>query len=120
MTRLNDYLYPLYEAHARLVCDGKALHIEGLPNGPDSLTLPSFYTSGIFSIFHILEAMIPSLAGISILGIWTEREEEKDAPFCAFDLWIQSSENEGFYVPMTSAASLFSNNGIPYYHKPLI
>lgn len=117
---MNDYLYPLYEAHVRLTCDGNALHADGLPQGPDSLPLPAFYRAGVFAIYHILEAMLPSILCISIMGIWSQKQESTEAPFCAFDLWIQCDENEGFYLPMASAASLFSNNGIPYYHQPLL
>ena len=117
---MNDYLYPLYEAHVRLLHDGSALHIDGLPAGPDSLPMPAYYRTGMQAIFHILEAMLPELTAISVLGIWTDKEEAKDTPFCAFDLWVQVSKTEGFYLPMDSAASLFCNNGIPYYHKPLI
>ena len=117
---MNTYLYPLHEAHVRLFQDGNALHIDGLPAGPDSLSLPAFYHNGTLAIFHFLESMLPGLVGINILGIWTEDPDKKGAPFCAFDLWVQTCETEGFYLPMASAHSLFSQNGIPYFHKPLI
>ena len=116
MTQMSNYLYPLHEAHVRITCDGNSIHLDGLPMGPDTIILPPYYQSGLYAIFHILEAMVPAMRCISILGIWTEAPEAGEAPFCAFDLWIQSDEREGYYLPMASAASLFSNNGIPYYH----
>lgn len=114
MAKLNDYLYPLYEAHVRLHCDGLSLHADGFPAGPDTLSLPALYTTALCNIFCLLEKLVPALTCISILGIWTDRDA---LPFCAMDLWLQTGD-EGFYLPMKTAASLFSEQGIPYYHKP--
>ena len=115
MHRLKDSLPPLYEAHVRLTCDGRTLHADGLPEGPDTVPLPGWYCSGLSAIFHLLESMLPSITCISVLGIWHQGE---DPVFCALDLWAQTGE-EGFYLPMSSAAMLFQQNGIPYYHKPV-
>ena len=119
MTQINQH-HALQEAHVRITCDGNAIHLDGLPMGPDTFTLPPYYQSGLYAIFHLLEAKVPAMLCISILGIWRETPETKDAPFFAFDLWIQNDQREGFYLPMESAASLFSRNGIPYYHQPQI
>ena len=114
MKRMKDHLFPLSEAHVTLLFDGETLHADGLPDGPDSRPLPGFYQRGIGSIFHLLESMLPSLTCISIQGVWFLGE---DAPFCAMDIWLQT-QDRGFYLPMDSAALLFSRNGIPYFHKP--
>ena len=31
---------------------------------------------------------------------------------------LLTGEDEGFFLPMESAASLFAQNGIPYYRRP--
>ena len=110
----NLFLYPKYEEHVRLHCDGIALHSDGLRSGPDALPLPEFYSRGLFAVFQLLEAMLPGLVCISVMGIW---EDKDDAPFTAFDLWLQTGEEDGFYLPLATAASLFSQNGIPYFRK---
>jgi hypothetical protein len=38
---------------------------------------------------------------------------------CAFDIWVQAGE-EGCFLPMDTAAKLFCQNGIPYFHSPLM
>ena len=113
MSIVNDYLFSLTEAHVRLTCDGLTLHSDGLPDGPDSLPLPKTLCSGLCQIYFLLERMLPSLSCISVSGIW---DTQGAVPFRAFDIWLQTEEG-GFYLPMASATCLFSDNGIPYYHK---
>ena len=117
MARMKDYLFPLNEAHVRLNFDGEALHLDGLPEGPDSVTLPEVYRRGLLALYNLLESLVPGLSCISVLGVWFAGAEA--SPFVAFDLWAQR-EGEGFYLPMATSASLFQENGIPYFHKPLI
>lgn len=114
---MKDYLYPLNEAHVRLTFDGEALHLDGLPDGPDSVTLPELYRRGLQAVFNVMESLIPGLSCISVLGIWFASDPA--SPLVAFDLWAQRAR-EGFYLPMATSASLFQENGIPYFHKPLI
>ena len=111
---MNPFPYPIYESHVRITSDGLTLCLDGSPEGVNA-TLPAFYHTGICGIFHLLERQFPTLACISVLGILDAREE---APFTAFDLWLQIGE-EGFYLPMAYAASRFRDNGIPYFHQPL-
>ena len=120
MRQTEHFLFSPSETHAHLCFDGKTLHTDNCPGEPDALRLPPSFLSGLSAIFHILEALLPSLLCISIMGIWSSQEEDREAPFCAFDLWVQLEQEEGFFLPMASARSLFSDNGIPYYHKPLI
>ena len=111
----NPFLYSHYEEHVRVHCDGIGIHSDGLRSGSDALPFPEFYARGLFAIYQLLEAMLPGLACISVMGMW---EDDADAPFTAFDLWLQTGEEDGFYLPMATAASLFGQNGIPYFHKP--
>ena len=106
--------YPFCESHVHVSCDGLTLCLDGCPDHPAS-SLPAFYHAGICSIFYLLAQQFPALTCISLLGILDTREE---AAFTAFDLWVQI-EDEGFYLPMAYAASLFRDNGIPYFHEPL-
>ena len=117
MTQFNDYLYPMNEAHVRLHYDGETFHLDGLPAGQDPVELPEHYRRGMSAIFHLLESMAPNLTCISVMGVWFHREEPD--PLVAFAIWLQL-DSEGFYLPMASSASLFRENGIPYFHKPLI
>ena len=112
----NHFLFTNYEEHLRLHCDGITLHTDGLRSGPDALPLPELYVRGLSAIFHLLEAMLPGLTCISVMGMW---EDNTELPFTAFDLWLQTGEEDGLYLPMATAASLFSQNGIPYFHKPV-
>ncbi len=116
MTKLNDTLYPLYEEHVHLLCDGKALHADGLPQPCSAASLPDYYRAGLCGIYSLLERMVPAITCLSMLGIWHAGE---DPLVVAFDLWVQTGD-EGFYLPMSTAAALFRDNGIPYYHHPLI
>ena len=113
---MNDYLFPLNEAHVRLNCDGDSLHLDGLPDGPDSVSLPELYRRGLRAAYNVLESLLPGLTCISVLGIWFAADAA--SPFVAFDLWVQRG-GEGFYLPMATSASLFQENGIPYFHQPL-
>ncbi len=116
MQKLKNYLYPTHEAHVRITADGNTVQADGVPEWPGSHSLPDYYHSGLCAIFNLLESMLPSLSCISVMGIW----QHGDYPsFYAIDLWAQTGQ-EGFYLPMASAASLFSQFGIPYYHQPLI
>lgn len=117
MTSFNDYLFPLNEAHVRLNYDGENIHLDGLPDGPDTLILPELYQRGLRAVYNLLESMVPDLSCISVSGIWFS--QHPSSPFVAFDTWIQRDE-EGFYLPAASSASLFRENGIPFFHKPLI
>lgn len=116
MTQFNDYLYPMNEAHVRLLFDGDTYHLDGMPAGQQAAGLPEHYRRGLSAVYGLLENMVPGLSCICVAGIWFHRQE-KD-PLVAFDIWLQM-ESEGFYLPMASAASLFRENGIPYFHKPL-
>ena len=120
MTRLNSFLYSLEEVHIRLEHDGGGVFLEGFPEGFEHGPLPAFYHNGILAIYHMLESMIPAMVGISVMGVWSTREQDAKAPFCAFDVWVQSGPEEGFYLPVASAHSLFSSNGIPYFHAPVL
>lgn len=99
-----------------LFCDGLTLHADGFRSGPDALPLPPFYERGLCAVYNLLEQMLPGLQGISIMGIYTE--EEESAPFIAWDLMLVTGEDDTIFLPMERAASLFSQNGIPYYHRP--
>ena len=94
--------------------------MEDLPEWAAHSTLPQNYHRGMQGIFHLLEARVPDLVRICVAGIWSGKEENRDAPFCAFDLWVQTGPDEGFYLPVASAHSLFSDNGIPYFHAPVL
>ena len=117
MTQFNDYLYPMNEAHVRLFYDGESFHLDGLPAGAEAVELPEHYRRGMSAIFNLLESMAPNLSCISVMGVWFNQQAQD--PFVAFDIWLQQ-DAEGFYLPMASSASLFRENGIPYFHKPLI
>lgn len=117
MATFNNYLFPLNEAHVRLSYDGETFHLDGLAEGPDTVILPELYQRGIRALYSLLETMVPHLSCISISGIWLLQQPSQ--PFEAFDIWVQQQE-EGSYLPMDTASSLFSENGIPYYHRPLI
>ena len=114
MKKENSFLHPLYEEHATLYCDNLTLHLDGFRNGPDFVSLPPLYESGLFAIYSLLERMLPGLQGISVMGIY---REDESAPFIAWDLMLLTGEDEGFFLPMESAASLFAQNGIPYYRR---
>lgn len=116
MTKENNFLHPLYEERATLFCDGLTLHSESTRSYPDGLPLPPLYETGFCAIFHLLERMLPGLKSISSLGLWIEDEESR---FVAWDLWLHTAEDDGFFLPMASAGALFSRNGIPYFHLPL-
>ncbi len=115
MSKNTSNFLSLREARIRLTCNGYTLHADGFPSGPDTVPFPPFYKTGLCQIFNYLEARLPGLTCISVLGIWFQDE---NPPFYAMDLWVQEGE-EGFYLPMSMASSLFQENGIPYYHKPL-
>lgn len=117
MTQFNDYLYPMNEAHVRLFYDGETFHLDGLPAGCEPVELPELYRRGVSAIYHLLERMAPDLSCLSLMGVWFHGQEAD--PFVAFAIWLQQ-DAEGFYLPMASSASLFRENGIPYFHKPLI
>ena len=114
MKRKTDFLYPVYEEHARLCCNGETLHSDGFRSGPDTLPLPELYQRGLCAIFNLLSGMLPGLVAINVLGIW---QDVPDYPFFAFDLWAQIGPEDGFHLPMDTASSLFSQNGIPHYRK---
>ena len=105
--------FPLGEAHVRLSCDGISLQAENLPEG-SAQGLPAVYLNGLNMIFCFLVQEFPSLESIRVGGIWYA---ESCPRFCAFDLWVQTRE-AGLYLPMETAAALFSHNGIPYFHRP--
>ena len=117
MTQFNDYLYPMNEAHVRLFYDGESFHLDGLPSGYEPVELPEPCRRGMSAIFNLLENMAPGLTCLSVQGVWFHQQASD--PFVAFSLWLQQ-DSEGFYLPMASSASLFRENGIPYFHKPLI
>ena len=110
----HPFLNSHYEEHVRVHCDGISFHSDGLRSGPDTLPFPECYARGFFAIYQLLEAMLPGLVCISVMGLW---EDKRDSPFTAFDLWLQTGEEDGFYLPSATAVSLFSQNGIPYFRK---
>ena len=117
MAHFNDYLYPLNEAQVRLHYDGESFCLDGMPDGQEAVNLPEVYRRGRSDIFTMLESMAPCLSCISVTGVWFHQQEQN--PFVAYAIWLQQ-ESEGFYLPMSSSASLFRENGIPYFHKPSI
>ena len=114
MTASIDFLYLKNEAHIRLYCDGVSLSAEGLPEESDSL--PAGLKEALCNIFSLLESRVPALDGICVSGVYFR---EKDPVFCAMDIWLEA-EGKGCYLSMATAASLFSDNGIPYYHQPIL
>ena len=106
--------FPLHEAHVRLHCNGLTLEVEDLPEQSVPEALPSGYLNGLCMIYHVLKQEFPSLESIRVAGIWYAGTQPL---FCAFDLWVQTQEG-GVYLPMETAALLFSHNGIPYFHRP--
>lgn len=116
MKHLNDSLFPLYEQHVRITFNGAVLQVEGLPGGSGSASLPSLYSRGLLAIWHLLQTWLPLLGSITLTGIWFS---EDALPFCAFDLWVQQ-DREGFFLPSATTAALLQENGIPYFHKPII
>ena len=117
MVTIIDSLFTLNEDHVRLSFDGEAFQLEGLAEGPDTVILPELYERGIRALYNLLESRVPQLRRICISGIWFFRQPSQ--PFEAFDIWLQP-QDEGFYLPMATSASLFRENGIPYYHKPYV
>ena len=116
MKKDNSFIYARHEEHATLFCDGSSLHLDAFESGPDNLPLPPFYEAAFRAVFHLLEGMLPGLQGICAQGVWSDDES---SPFIAWDLWLLTGKEDGFYLPMSSAAALFSQNGIPYYHRPI-
>ena len=87
MSRQNDTLYPLYEEHVHLLCDGRQLHIDGLPQNCCASSLPDFYRVGLCMIYSLLETMVPAITCISVLGVW---HADEDPLVSAFDIWVQT------------------------------
>ncbi len=116
MTSFNDYLYPLNEVQVRLYFDGESFYLDGFPQEAEPAELPEVCKRGVRAIFNLMENMVPGLTCLIIQGVWFHKQEN---PFVAFSIWLQH-DPEGFYMPMASAASLFQENGIPYFHQPLI
>lgn len=104
------------EYHIHIVCDGQSVHIDGLPDGPDSLALPDYILQGIRMIWSLVKSRVKNADCICIGGIGYTGSTPALA---AFDIWIQSGE-EGCFLPMDLSARLFSQNGIPYYHSPFM
>ena len=101
------------EYHVHLTCDLRSLQLDGLPAGEKD-QFPENIRQSVRAIHALLEAHIPGLTYICIMGIWTPGASPV---FCAFDLWIQTGE-AGWYLPMRYAAALFRDNGLPYFHLP--
>lgn len=115
MSRKKKHHSPsLSEFHVRILCNGVAIQLEGVPASHGTPALHSLYKSGLFMIYHLLECMIPQMDCISVSGTW---HPGASLPFRAFDIWVEG-DGEGFYLRMDTAAALFADNGIPYYHKP--
>ena len=104
------------EHHIHILCDGNAVHTDGLPGGPDSVRLPDYCVRGIQMIWSLVESRIQGADTVCIGGILFDGDRPAVA---AFDIWVQTGE-EGFFLPMAVAAKLFSENGIPYYHSPFM
>lgn len=108
--------FEVMEYHIHIISDGQSVHIDGLPGGPDSITLPDSILSGINMIWALAEARVHDAECICIGGIGYTGETPVVA---AFDIWVQLGE-EGYYLPMDVSARLFSENGIPYFHSPFM
>lgn len=108
--------FEVMEYHIHIICDGQSVHIDGLPGGPDSITLPDSILRGINMIWALVEARVHDAECICIGGIGYTGETPVVA---AFDIWVQLGE-EGYYLPMDVSAKLFSENGIPYFHSPFM
>ena len=111
MSRLDEFLYAPREEHVHFYCDGITLYTDGLCEE----AVPARLKEALCNIFCLLESRLPTLESICVSGVFFLGNEPG---FCAVDIWLQTEE-EGFYLPMLSAASLFSDNGIPYYHQAL-
>ena len=94
MTRLNSFLYSLEEVHIRLEHDGGGVFLEGFPEGFEHGPLPAFYHNGMLAIYHMLESMIPAMVGISVMGVWSTREQDAKASFFAVEVWVESGPGE--------------------------
>lgn len=114
MANYGNFIFPTGETHARMGFNGRDIYVEGLPEGKEAASIPDLYKKGAGAVYSIIESLLPGVESISFLGIWFEGEA---LPFVAFDLWAQG-EREGFYFPQSTAATLFRDNGIPYFHKP--
>ena len=101
------------EYHVHISCNLTEMHIDGLPEGRTE-DIPEPVRRSVRAIYALLEAHVPGLTWISILGTWSPGARPA---YCAFDLWVQTGE-EGGYLPMAKAAALFRDNGLPYYHCP--
>ena len=101
------------EYHVHISCNLTEMHLDGLPEGLLE-DIPEYLRRSMKGIFALLEARIPGLTWISVMGTWIPGARPV---FCAFDLWAQTGE-EGGYLPMSAAAALFRDNGLPYYHYP--
>ena len=108
--------FEVMEYHIHIICDGQSVHIDGLPGGPDSITLPDSILRGINMIWALVEARVGDAECICIGGIGYTGDVTAVA---AFDIWVQTGE-EGFFIPMDVSARLFSENGIPYFHSPFM
>ena len=108
--------FEIMEYHIHIICDGQSVHIDGLPGGPDSITLPDTILRGINMIWALVEARVGDAECICIGGIGYTGDVTAVA---AFDIWVQTGD-EGYYLPVDVSARLFSENGIPYFHSPFM
>ena len=104
------------EYHIHIVCDAESVHIDGLPGGPDSMTIPENIVRGINMIWELVNARIKDADCVCVSGIGYTGEK---LVIAAFDIWVQTLD-EGYYLPMDISAKLFSENGIPYFHSPFM
>ena len=104
------------EYHIHIICDGQSVHIDGLPGGPDSITLPDSILRGIIIFWALVEARVGAAECLCTGGLGYTRDVTAVA---AFDIWVQTGD-EGYYLPVDVSARLFSENGIPYFHSPFM
>ena len=97
-----------------MILDGKTIQLDGVPEVKGASALPEYFISGLNMIFSIIEAKVSNLKCVSVGGIYFARDKPLIA---AIDIWVQTKK-KGYFMPMKEAATLFSENGIPYYHSP--
>jgi len=113
MSTLTLPLFPVDEYHVHLVDDGLSLHIDGLPSGPETALPPEVVRRGIRTIFNLLESRIRGLTCICLEATWIRGR------FRAYSIWAQLSD-EGFFLPMSTAANLFRECGLPFYQPSFL
>ncbi|MBR1887390.1 MAG: hypothetical protein IJ813_02865 [Bacteroidales bacterium] len=104
------------EHHIHIVADGKSVRVDGIPEYCGPFKLPENIVRGIEMIWALVESRVRTATCICIGAIGYTGDPPA---VCAFDIWVQAGE-EGCFLPMDTAAKLFCQNGIPYFHSPLM